>query len=120
MRLRKIQLDYDKLKSLPRLGKGKVLEAGDNARAILSSPQHIFQGFMQSADHPRRGEGWLCYAGTPEWCYEDDGTRTKSPPGEVFVVFVTREWIAYNWYWVEADNQGLPKDHGSRFERRLI
>lgn len=117
----KVHFDSDKLKSLTNLGKGKILEAGDNARRTLADPSSVFEGFIWEKDHPPRGEGWLCYVSRPQKCYEDDGSDFPAPPDEVFLVFVEKEWIVYNWYWVECDptDKSLPINHGTRFKRRI-
>jgi hypothetical protein len=119
---RTIQLSYDKLKSLPRLGKGRVLEAAQIVLPTLLHPTAIYEGLTQNRDHDPRGVGWLCYAAIPDRCFEDDGKQFPTPSGEVFVVFVNDEWVAYNWYWVKADvsDPNQPDGYEKRFNKRLL
>lgn len=119
---RPIQLDYDKLKDLPRKGQGKVKEAAYIVPEVLLKPSAIFQGLKRDRDEPRRGAGSLCYCGRPIHCFEDDGRNVPPPRNRVFLVFVNDDWIAYNWYWYDADSNqpDLPDGYSERFDRRLI
>jgi len=121
-RQRPIQLDHDKLKDLPRKGAGKVKEAGFIVPEVLAKPSAIFRGLKRDSDEPRHGSGWLCYVGLPSRCFEDDGRAVQPRSDRVFLVFVTDEWIAYNWYWYAADpyQPGFPQDHAERFLERLL
>jgi hypothetical protein len=50
------------------------------------------------------------------------GTVGEKPPylNQVFLVFVNRDKVAYNWRWAKADKSGagLLEKHEERFERR--
>jgi len=117
-----IQLDYDKLRDLPRKGLGKVKEAGYIVPEVLAKPAAVFRGLKRDTDEPHRGTGWLCYVGRPRSCFEDDGRSVSPRQDRVFLVFVTDEWVAYNWYWYAADERQatLPEGHAGRFPERLI
>jgi hypothetical protein len=121
-KLRPIQLDFDKLKHLPRKGAGKVKEAGFVVREVLEKPIAVFRGLKRDTDEPRLGAGWLCYVGRPGCCFEDDGRSVPPPQNRVFLVFVTDQWIAYNWYWHSADihEPDLPEGYGDRFQEKLL
>jgi hypothetical protein len=43
-------------------------------------------------------------------------------PGQVYLVFLNDEKVAYNWRWEKADpdQPGLPMDHEDRFKQRLL
>ncbi len=49
--------------------------------------------------------------------------RACHPPrrGQVFLVFVNEDRVAYNWRWEQADphKPDLPLGHEKRFKRRL-
>ena len=121
-KLRLVQLSYDKIKSLPLLGKGKIMDAGFVVPEILAKPTAIFKGLALDKDEPRRGAGWLCYSGRPTRCFEDDGKEFACPPKRVFLVFVNSEWVAYNWYWHPEDHieTGLPTGYKERFEEKVL
>jgi hypothetical protein len=119
---RTIQLAYEKIKALKRLGPGKMKDAGYLVPEVLLSPTAIFKGLTLDSDEPQRGAGWFCYAGLPTWCFEHDGRQFPAPKNRVFLVFVNDEWIAYNWYWCAADpdRPELPKAHAERFRERVL
>lgn len=78
--------------------------------------------FSAASSATRRGTGWLCYVGRPALCFEDDGRSVPPHQGRVFLVFVTDEWVAYNWYWYAADARQatLPEGHAERFREKLL
>lgn len=117
-----IQLAFEKIRALPKLGAGKVKEAGFIVPEVLAKPTAIFQGLTRDADDSKRGAGWRCYAGRPGKCFEDDGRSVPPPPNRVFVVFVNDENVAYNWYWCSSDpsDATLPEGYAERFHERLI
>lgn len=118
----KIQLSYDKLKSLKTTGIGRILEASSVLPQVLIRPSAVFEGLTREQEQDRRGHGWRCYCGTPDHCFEDDGKQYPAPPGQVFLVFINDDGIAYNWRWEKADgaNAGLPIGYATRFQRRLL
>src|SRR5665213_4462744 len=65
---------------------------------------------------------WRCYCGTPPFAYRLDGSKRAAWPGQVFLVFVNRELIAYNWRWEQAsaDDPALSLKHVERFKRRIL
>ncbi len=88
---------------------------------ILQRPTAIFQGLRRDEDEDRTGAGWRCYSGRPDKAFAADGTERRPYPGQVFLVFVNDEGVAYNWRWEKADpdNPDLPVDHAIRFKQRL-
>lgn len=103
---------------------GQLKEAAFIVPKILKKPTAIFQGLKRDDDEPRTAsdEGWLCYCGTPEMAYNQDGDEIAAHKGEVFLVFVSSELVVYNWYWYrcDRDNPDLPEDYGERFDRRAL
>jgi hypothetical protein len=63
---------------------------------ILQKPTAIFQGLTRDEDEDRRGYGWRCYCAIPENSYQSDGTAGFPYPGQVYLVFVNDEGVAYN------------------------
>ena len=101
---------------------GHANECGHIVPMILQQPTAIFEGLREDADEDRRGYGWRCYCGIPEHAYHADGTERPPYPGQVYLVFVNDEHVAYNWRWERADpdNPRLPENHQQRFKRKLL
>ena len=61
-------------------------------------------------------------AASPKMRYHKDGTKRTPYPGQVYLVFVNDEGVAYNWRWEKADAESpdLPADHQTRFRKRLV
>ena len=117
-----VLLSHPRLLSVARRGKGQVMETGFIVPEILQRPTAIFEGLTQEEDEDRRGVGWHCYCGTPSKSYRTDGTVQNPFAGQVFLVFVNQDGIAYNWRWENADpaDAKLPENHRLRFKRRLL
>jgi len=51
-----------------------------------------------------------------------NGTPIRPYRGQIYLVFVNDEGIAYNWRWEEADpeNPRLPVDHENRFRKPVL
>ena len=72
-----------------------------------------------------RGVGWRCYAGIPDCSYREDGAKQPPWPGDVFLAFVNKDGVVYNWRWEKSDpaDPSLPRtDDGlkPRFKERLL
>ena len=89
---------------------------------ILEKPTAIFEGLRRDEDEDRWGYGWRCYCGQPEHAYRSDGSLAPPYPGQVYLVFVNDEQVAYNWRWERADpdNPRLPIGHETRFKQKLL
>jgi hypothetical protein len=96
-------------------------ECGVIVPQILQHPTAVFEGLRQDEDEDRQGVGWRCYCGIPEHAYHSDGSERSSYPGQVYLVFVNDEGVAYNWRWEKAapDDPDLPQNHQDRFRERL-
>ena len=98
------------------------METGFIVPEILQHPTAIFEGLTKDDDEDRRGVGWRCYCGIPSKSYRTDGVAQNAFPGQIFLVFVNQEAIAYNWRWEKCDQADfrLPENHSQRFKRRLL
>jgi hypothetical protein len=87
----------------------------------LRNPDAIFEGLRFEEDEPRdcSSPGWRCYACRPARRYNDKGGTYPTPEGRIFLAFVNDDRIVYNWYWSEADENGLPTNHKERFVERV-
>jgi len=117
-----ILISHERMQAIVRRGMGHVKECGNIVPMILEKPTAIFEGLRLDEDEDRRGYGWRCYCGVPEHSYRADGTEGRPYPGQVYLVFVNDEMVAYNWRWEKADpnNPKLPMNHEDRFKERLL
>ena len=77
-----------------------VVKGENTVPAILHRPIAIFEGLRQDEDEDRgAGVGWRCYCEVPEVAYRPDGSRRPVYPGQVFLIFVNEECVAYNRRW---------------------
>jgi hypothetical protein len=117
-----VQISFERMQTVARRSLGHAKECGYLLPYVLQNPTAIFEGLTIEADEDRRGVGWRCYCGVPAHSYRADGTEAPPYPGQVFLVFVNEERIAYNWRWEQADRDEptLPHNHDRRFKRRLL
>jgi hypothetical protein len=101
---------------------GHAKECGIVVPMILARPTAIFEGLRRDEDEDHRGFGWRCYCGVPEQSFRPDGTAGRPYPGQIYVVFINDEKVAYNWRWekTDPDDARLPIDHTIRFKQRLL
>ena len=117
-----IQISYARMQAVGRRSMGHAKECGFILPMILQSPTAIFEGIRKDEDEDRLGYGWRCYCGLPDQMFRRDGTSAPPYPGQVYLVFVNDEKVAYNWRWEKAapDNPRLPIDYQTRFKQRLL
>jgi len=117
-----IQISFDRMQAVGRRSMGHAKECGIILPMILQKPTAIFEGLRSDEDEDRWGYGWRCYCGIPEQSFRPDGSSARPYPGQVYLVFVNDEKVAYNWRWEKADpdNPRLPVDHETRFKQRLL
>ncbi len=117
-----VLISYDRMQAVARRSMGHAKECGFIVPMMLQKPTAIFEGLRQDEDEDRRGYGWRCYCGIPEYAYHADGTERQPYRGQVYLVFVNDERVAYNWRWERADpdDPNLPENHDTRFKRRLL
>jgi hypothetical protein len=117
-----VQISFERMQAVGRRSLGQAKECGYIVPIILQEPFAVFEGLRRDEDEDRWGHGWRCYCGIPDKAYGVDGFECPPYPGQVYLVFVNDEGIAYNWRWEKSDPQepGLPRDHATRFKKRLI
>ena len=118
----KVQISYDRLHAVAKRSLGQAKECGYIVPAVLQKPTAVFQGLRSEEDEDLRGVGWRCYCGTPVVAYRKDGSERVPWPGQVFLVFVNHDGVAYNWRWeqADADDPILPLNYRTRFKQRLL
>jgi hypothetical protein len=117
-----ILVSFDRMQTVGRRSVGHAKECGYIVPAILQKPTAVFEGLRRDEDEDRHGVGWRCYCGIPEHAYHSDGTPRSPYPGQVYLVFVNEDGVAYNWRWEKADpdDPKLPENHEERFKKRLL
>lgn len=117
-----VLISYDRLNTVAKRSLGHASECGYIVPAILQKPTAIFEGLRHDEDEDKRGSGWRCYCGVPECSFRTDGTKARPYPGQVYLIFVNDDQIAYNWRWEKSDEKDstLPINHETRFKRRLL
>jgi len=117
-----VQVSFDRMQSVAKRSLGHAKECGYVVPMILKLPTAIFEGLRRDEDEDKRGVGWRCYCGIPDFAYHTDGTSRSPYPNQVYLVFVNDEQVAYNWRWerADADNLNLPENHAERFKKRLL
>jgi hypothetical protein len=117
-----VWVSFERIQAVGRRSMGHAKECGFIVPAILQRPTAIFEGLRQDEDEDQRGTGWRCYCGIPDHAYHADGTARSPYPGQVYLVFVNDERVAYNWRWEKADpnDQKLPENHETRFKTRVL
>lgn len=117
-----VQVSYVRLQAVSKRSMGQLKEAAFSVPYVLARPQAVFQGLCQDVDEDARGYGWRCYVGVPPHGYRADGTEVLPWPGQVFLVFVNQDQVAYNWRWerCDEDGSGMPQGYRGRFRERLL
>jgi hypothetical protein len=116
-------ISQERLLNVASRSRGQLLEVRDLVPQALQCRGPIFEGLCKDADEDQRGRGvgWRCYCCLPDRSYSQDGHKCPPRRGQVYLVFVNEELVAYNWRWESWDpqNHELPLDHENRFKRRL-
>ena len=115
-------ISHGRMTTVGKRSMGHAKECAAIVPRILESPTAIFEGLTLDQDEDRRGYGWRCYCGIPEHSYGVDGTPAAPYSGQVYLVFVNEDHVAYNWRWERADPDDLelPLNHAKRFRKRLL
>lgn len=118
----KVLISYDRLQIVAKRSMGHAKEAAYIVPHVLQKPTAVFEGLRQDEDEDRRGVGWRCYCGIPLHSYRTDGSEGLPYKKQIYLVFVNRDGIAYNWRWEKADpsSTDLPINYQTRFKTRLI
>src|SRR5688572_17879545 len=117
-----VLISFERMQAVARRSKGHAKECGYCVPEVLQHPSAVFEGLRRDEDEDQRGVGWRCYCGIPSHSYRQDGSAGRPYPGQIYLVFVNDERVAYNWRWekADADDRLLPIDHTERFRRRLL
>jgi hypothetical protein len=117
-----VQISHARMQAVATRGMIHASECGRIVPAILRGPTAIFEGLRREEDEDQWGAGWRCYCGVPSCSYRKDGSAGPAYPGQVYLVFVNSDGVAYNWRWEKADEDDprLPVGHTDRFKRRLL
>lgn len=117
-----VQISFDRMQVVGRRSLGHAKECGLIVPQVLLNPSALFEGLTRDEDEDQRGYGWRCYCGQPTCSYSIDGIESPPYPGQVFLVFINDQAVAYNWRWekAEADAPNLPINYKVRFRRRLL
>ena len=117
-----VHITHDRMNFIARIGKSLIFEAAYIVPHILQNPRAIFEGLRSDNDEDKRGYGWRCYCGIPDYRYDNHGDALPPWPDKVFCVFVNSESIIYNWRWEKRalEESGLPINYENRFHERLL
>jgi len=117
-----VQISFDRMQAVGRRSLGHAKECAYIVPMILQQPTAVFEGLLRDEDEDRRGQGWRCYCGIPDVSYRQDGSQSPPYPGQVYLVFVNDENVAYNWRWEKSDprDTSLPDRYATRFKKRLL
>lgn len=116
-----VLISSERLKEVGRRSQGQIKEAAYVLPQVLQGDGPVFEGLCRDEDEDRRGVGWRCYCLQPDSSYTQDGIKKAPRLGQVFLVFLNEDRVAYNWRWetAAADDPNLPADHEGRLKRRL-
>jgi hypothetical protein len=116
-----VYISQERLLAIGKRSRGQTLEAAYLVPQALQCHGPVFEGLCAEADEDKRGVGWRCYCGLPDSSYTPDGDKCPPRSGQVYLVFVNDDCVAYNWRWERADpdHPDLPLNHEKRFKRRL-
>jgi hypothetical protein len=117
-----VLISFDRMQAVARRGLGHAKECAFTVPHTLARPTAIFEGLRRDEDEDLWGCGWRCYCAIPASSFRADGTEAPAYPGQVYLVFVNDEGIAYNWRWEKSDpdDSRLPMNYQVRFKRRLL
>jgi hypothetical protein len=118
-----VMVSYDRIRFLGRLSQGHTKECAELVPMTLQRPTSIFEGLLRDEDDDKQGLGWRCYCGVPDRSYGPDGEKWPPWPNQVFLVFLNRDRMAYNWRWEKADprDSNVPAENVPlRFKRRRL
>lgn len=117
-------LSYRRLHYLARTGsQGRICEAQYLVPETLLYPMAIFEGLRWDSDENESDKpGGRCYCRIPDYAFRQDGSEKQPEQGEVFLVFVNSDRVAYTWRWEKSDpnDQKAPKEYTDRFRRRVL
>jgi len=119
-----VSVNLDRMKAVAKRGKGPIMEMSEIVPDILLKPEKVFRGIRwEEDDSSGDSDGWIGYCGRPKAAYvnghglQADAQQRDPYDDEVFVVFVNRDKVAYNWCWIKCDQDDVtrPENHIDRF-----
>lgn len=115
-------ISHRRLLTVGRRSIGHAKECGHLVPFVLQHPASVFEGLRRDEEEDPRGVGWRCYCAVPTCSYRRDGAEANPYPGQVYLVFINDERVAYNWRWDDADQDEptFPIEYLTRFKRRLL
>lgn len=118
-----VLISQRRIRWLRQNGIRAIREAEYIVSRILTNPTMIYEGLRRDDDEDRtsNSDGWICYCAAPKFGFDDLGHEMEVR-GEVMMVFVNKEFTAYNWRWEDEnpDRPGTPLDHKDRFTREVM
>lgn len=113
-----IRISLERIKAVGVRGMGAAKDLAYTLPHVLQHPTAIFQGVRDEGE-----KEWLCYCGIPPRTFHLlTGDARNAYPGEVYLVFVNADRVAYNSRWEKCDpsDSKLPFDFQGRFIRRWL
>lgn len=115
-----VRISHQRAENIERRGPEHVTDMAQFVPLALEEPFAIYRGI-------RRGQGilddWLCYVCAPKQMYAGKMQPPRPvSPGDLFLVWVNGERVAYLWRWEKPDpsKPGFPKAAKRRFSERII
>lgn len=113
-----------RLRFVVKQGIGAIYETAKIVPLVLARPTMIYEGIRYDEDDERfsGNDGWLCYSAAPGRSFHYGTGNPIQRRGEVLLVFVNSDRVAYNWRWEDEDPEkpGTPLEVEGRFARELL
>lgn len=113
-----IRIAHQRMDTVARRGLGPAKELAHLVPWVLKHPTAIYQGIRDEGESE-----WLCYCAVPPHAFRwRSGEKAPPYPGQVYLVFVNADRVAYNNRWDECDPRDpkQPIDYEERFTRRVL
>jgi hypothetical protein len=118
-----VAITLQRLRWVAKRGKGALREAAEAVAHVLADPKAIYEGVRWDCDSDKESDSddWLCYSGIPKEAFATDGRPHAPYEGEVLLVFVNSDGVAYLWRWDECDDDDTtaPRDWRTRFCKKV-
>lgn len=124
-----VWISRERAEAVAKRGRHAVCEMGYVVSEVLRKPRRVYEGVRWEGDQDRHRatDEWLCYIGLPTADFRTPDSDRPSQPGKgkLFLVFVNRDRIAYNWRWEPAaeGTVDVPCGQGdseSRFGKQVL